>query len=117
MLRTIVTSVAQAVTIVLAFEFGWIMLSYCVEHNPHDYGLLVILAVYPLPIAVAAARKHNALLDIMVINLWLGWTMIGWLAVLIWACNWNVKAPATKEPPAHGLMQRAAGQAISSYRV
>jgi hypothetical protein len=39
-------------------------------------------------------RKHRALLDIIVTNLWLGWTVIGWFVALIWACNLNVEAAA-----------------------
>jgi len=27
-----------------------------------------------------------------VTNLWLGWTGIGWLVALIWACDTNVEA-------------------------
>jgi len=59
-----------------------------------DLGPLLLLMLYPLPIAVAALRKHNALLSIIVTNLWLGWTVIGWFVVLIWACNWDVEPAA-----------------------
>jgi hypothetical protein len=48
--------------------------------------------IYPLPIAVAAARKHNSVLDIIAFNLYLGWTIIGWIVALIWACNTDVEA-------------------------
>jgi hypothetical protein len=33
---------------------------------------VLILALYPLPIAMASMRKHNAVLAIIVTNLWLG---------------------------------------------
>ena len=94
LLRTIATSVAQAVAIVLFAAVCWFVISYYVEKHSFDIGPLLLLVVYPLPIAVAAVRKHNALLNIIVTNLWLGWTVIGWIAVLIWACNWNVEAVA-----------------------
>ena len=50
-------------------------------------GPLLLLALYPLPIGVATLRKHNAVLDIAITNLWLGWTIIGWVFALIWACD------------------------------
>jgi hypothetical protein len=28
----------------------------------------------------------------MVTNLWLSWTIIGWIVALIWACDSNVEA-------------------------
>jgi Superinfection immunity protein len=59
---------------------------------------------------VAEQRKHNAVLNIMVINLWLGWTVIGWLATLIWACNWDVEGAAA------WLHERPPGGAASGQR-
>jgi hypothetical protein len=94
MLRLIVTSLAQALAIVLFAECCWLLLAYFVENDPWDLAPLFIAVLYPLPSAVAALRKHNALLDIMVTNFWLGWTIIGWFASLMWACNWNVEALA-----------------------
>jgi len=93
-LRTIASSVAEALAIVLFAEFCWFLVSYFVENYSFDVGPLVILMLYPMPIAVAAARKHNALLAIIVTNLWLGWTVIGWFVVMIWACNRDVEATA-----------------------
>lgn len=94
MLRTIAISVAQAVVIVLGAELGWFLVGDFVEKHSFDIGPLLILALYPLPIAVASVRKHNAVLAIIVTNLWLGWTVIGWIVALIWACNSNVEAAA-----------------------
>ena len=95
MLRTIGISVAQAVAIVFGAQLCWTLVSYSVENHSFDIGPLLVLLLYPLPIAVAAARKHNALLSIIITNLWLGWTVIGWVVVMIWACNWNVE-PVTE---------------------
>lgn len=93
-LRTIATSFAQAIAIVLGAEFCWSLVGSFVEKNSFDYGPLLILVLYPLPIVVAAMRKHRALLDIILTNLWLGWTVIGWWVALIWACSLNVEANA-----------------------
>ena len=94
MLRTIATSFAQALAIVLSAELCWSLVSYCLVKWSFDYGPLLLLVLYPLPIFVANWRKHNAVLDIMVINFWLGWTVVGWLATLIWACDWDVEVGA-----------------------
>jgi hypothetical protein len=94
MLRTVATAFAQAIAIVLGAELCWSLVASFVEKHSFDYGPLLILVLYPLPIAVAAMRKHRALLDIIVTNLWLGWTVIGWFVALIWACNLNVEAAA-----------------------
>jgi hypothetical protein len=92
MLKTIATSVAQAVAIVLCAELCWFLVAYFVEHDSFEIGPLVLLVVYPLPIAIAAARKHNAVLDIIAFNLYLGWTIIGWVVALVWAFNTDVEA-------------------------
>lgn len=48
------------------------------------YGLGII-GVYFLPFIVASVRKHRQLAPILLTNLLLGWTVIGWIAALIWA--------------------------------
>ena len=55
---------------------------------------LCLLALYFLPIVVAFVRHHKAKLAIVITDLLLGWTVVGWIAALIWACNSNVEARA-----------------------
>lgn len=53
--------------------------------------LLIILAVivsiplYFLPALVAVHRGHSNILAIFLINLFLGWLLVGWVAALVWA--------------------------------
>jgi len=47
--------------------------------------------LYFVPWVVAAARKHNNSPAIFALNLMLGWTVVGWVAALVWACTDNVK--------------------------
>ena len=49
--------------------------------------LIVVLAfcAYFLPWIVAKSRDHHNSLPIGLLNLFLGWTLIGWLGALIWA--------------------------------
>lgn len=49
------------------------------------FGLLV-LGLYFFPTIVAAWRQHQTL-AIGVLNLITGWTIIGWIVALVWACT------------------------------
>ena len=53
--------------------------------------LFVFLAVYLLPCIIAYMRKHNNIVAILVLNLVLGWTFLGWLAALLWSLNSDVQ--------------------------
>ena len=44
-----------------------------------------LLVFYILPFCVAAGRDHPSTTAILVFNLALGWTVIGWFAVFAWA--------------------------------
>jgi len=49
--------------------------------------LLVVLmfVLYFLPTLIAFLRKHKNKLAIFLLNLLLGWTVLGWVASLIWS--------------------------------
>jgi len=47
--------------------------------------LILILAVYLIPSIIAAVRNHREVGAVFRLNLFLGWTFIGWLAALVWA--------------------------------
>ena len=46
--------------------------------------LTLLALLYFLPTIVAANRGHGIAL-ILVLNLFLGWTVIGWFILLVWA--------------------------------
>lgn len=48
-------------------------------------GTVTLLLVYFFPWAVAWARDHHQIGAIAVLNLFLGWTVLGWVAALVWA--------------------------------
>jgi uncharacterized membrane protein YqaE (UPF0057 family) len=48
-------------------------------------ALLVLLIVYCAPSIVATQRGYHNRQAILVLNLLLGWTVLGWIAALIWA--------------------------------
>ena len=41
--------------------------------------------VYFIPTLVAAARQHASISAIFILNLFLGWSFIGWVVALVWA--------------------------------
>lgn len=52
------------------------------------------LIAYFLPSLVASRRKHSNLGAIQALNIFLGWTFIGWVIALIWSLTDNVKTKA-----------------------
>ena len=47
--------------------------------------LLLIVLIYMLPSLIAYSREHPRRQDIAVLNILLGWTLIGWIAIFLWA--------------------------------
>ncbi len=54
-------------------------------------GGLMILAfvfgMYLLPALIASHRKHRQIGPIWIVNIFLGWTMLGWIGCLAWALS------------------------------
>ena len=51
-------------------------------------GLIVLVigfAIYFLPTLVAQSRNNPAGCAIAVINIFFGWTLLGWVIALVWA--------------------------------
>lgn len=48
--------------------------------------LFVSLLAYFAPAFVAAFREHHHLMPIIVLNAFGGWTFVGWIVALVWAC-------------------------------
>lgn len=59
--------------------------------------LLILLGLYLLPSFVASSRRHRNANAIIVLNLLLGWTFLGWVAALVWAATDNVNSDPDKE--------------------
>ena len=49
----------------------------------HLFGLWSVM--YFLPTIIAAVRSKRDILAIFLLNLFLGWSVIGWIIALIWA--------------------------------
>jgi hypothetical protein len=49
--------------------------------------LFLLIALYVLPALVASSRHHRQTMAITVLNLLLGWTLLGWVGALVWSCT------------------------------
>lgn len=49
------------------------------------FGITLLLLAYFLPSIIAKARNARNVAAIFVLNLTLGWTVIGWIIALVWA--------------------------------
>ncbi len=47
--------------------------------------VVLIFALYFLPTLIAFLRQHKNSLAIFLLNLLLGWTVLGWVASLVWS--------------------------------
>lgn len=50
-------------------------------------GLAVLLGFYFLPTIIAVMRGHRQTVPILLLNLFLGWTLIGWVVALVWSAT------------------------------
>jgi hypothetical protein len=55
---------------------------------PFFFGLPLVM--YFLPSIIALARSKRDLLAIFMLNLFLGWSVIGWVVALVWALKHDV---------------------------
>lgn len=51
----------------------------------HIITLMILSILYFTPSLVAGWRHHHSALAILVLNLTLGWTLLGWVIALIWS--------------------------------
>jgi hypothetical protein len=60
--------------------------------NPPFFGFPFFgIALYFLPIIIAAIRHSKSMVGIVLLNVLGGWTGIGWIIALIWACVGETK--------------------------
>ena len=57
---------------------------------------LIMLGIYLIPTLVARCQEHHQLYAIGVLNLLLGWTLVGWIGALVWASKGKEFLPNQK---------------------
>lgn len=48
---------------------------------------IIVIGLYFFPSIIAAAGKKRNVTAIFMLNLLLGWSIIGWVVALVWACT------------------------------
>lgn len=63
--------------------------------------LAVLLSIgtlgYLLPTTIAIIRRRTNTMAIFVLNLFLGWTLVGWVVALVWSVATDKIEPATHQ--------------------
>lgn len=86
-------------------------------------GILLWL-LYFLPSIIALCRRHRNLIPIIVLNVFLGWTILGWIIALIWCFTADTEprrlmsAPMSYGPPPgwQGYQTPPSGISAKEYR-
>lgn len=91
-MKKIIIGVALAVSVIqLLVTYGLIKpvfsFSYSYAGDAIMVSLIAIAAVflYMLPTMVAVSRKHRNTAPIAVVNVFFGWTLVGYVGCLVWA--------------------------------
>ena len=76
--------------------------------------LIVAVLLYFLPTVIALSRGHLSALAIFFLNLFLGWTLIGWIVTFIWSWTGNTQANVYRREadvagPTEPIPQRRSG--------
>jgi len=77
--------------------------------------LIVATLLYFLPTVIALVRGHLSGFAIFLLNLFFGWTLIGWLIALIWSCTGNTvgnlyrREPTIIDPGGRIIARRSSG--------
>lgn len=67
---------------------------------------VIALVIYFFPFIVACVRRHRNQTAIFVLNLFTGWTGLGWIAALVWACTANTESSAAPNQLLNNLASR-----------
>jgi hypothetical protein len=74
---------------------GWVLTdAHVLEHLAVVAPITIGLVLYFLPSMLSIARDKRNAPAIFVLNLLLGWTLIGWAGALIWAVTKDAPSPA-----------------------
>lgn len=71
------------IAIIIIFE---IFFSFILQLSlPQIVIFLCLNLIYFLPFYIASFRNHENSVAIFILNSFLGWTLLGWVASLVWA--------------------------------
>lgn len=70
-------------------------------------GIVLCFTIYLIPTGVAMLRNHHNAGAIFALNLFLGWTVIGWVGALVWSLT---SPPPAQQQVVVNVQPGAAGQ-------
>ena len=70
--------------------------------------LALCFFLYVAPALIASSRRHESAPAVWIVNLIFGWTVVGWVACLIWALS--LRRPIPFYPVVYALPTGALGQ-------
>lgn len=96
----------RLVVLLFLVAYGWGM-GQEPPHNLNPFGTFIAMsffatapALYLLPTFEAWKNSHPSLTSVALLNIFLGWTLLGWVAALVWA--FKTTTAVTPAPiPAH----------------
>jgi hypothetical protein len=59
-------------------------------------GVISAILIYLFPAFIACNRDHRNAASITVVNLFFGWTFVGWVVALAWSLSDNTAASSTR---------------------
>jgi len=70
-------------------------------HVIYSFIIVVALTFYFIPTLIAVFRKHEKAVQIFLLNIFLGWTLVGWVVALIWSVKKEEKEEKEEKAPAN----------------
>lgn len=76
------------IIVILCILFLAYVVSNLLETNAFGViiGFVILIPIYFAPSLIASKKSKKQATAIYVLNFFLGWTFLGWVVALIWAC-------------------------------
>jgi Superinfection immunity protein len=106
--QTVVVSTPRVLTRAEIDKINGIGHSSPIQVNASGYsgisfaGFLMMglgIVAYFVPGMIAVTRRHRKATSILLVNLFFGWSVLGWIFALVWALRANVAPKAVAMPP------------------
>ena len=60
-------------------------MSFMFRPGPLEIGIILLIAIYFVPTIVAIVRHARNVIGIVLLNIFGGWTFVGWIIALVWS--------------------------------
>jgi len=94
---------AESVRVTVAMVLASDLLRAGVVHAPYRPGFVnvtALIVVYLLPTIIAGLRRSTMTVWVALVDLLLGWTVVGWIVALVMAIASPRQQPNGQAPPA-----------------